>query len=150
MVSREDNGPYNIFTETDITVEFFDLDPLSVVYHGNYIRYFEIGRRVLLEKIGYSYLEMQKSCYIFPVIEVSVKYLSSLRFLDQIRIKTILMEYENRLKLKYEIRNVKTGILTTKGMTTQMVFDTKSGESCFVCPAVLTEKIEALLGEKKQ
>jgi acyl-CoA thioester hydrolase len=148
---RQDNGPYNIFAEAETTVEFFDLDPMQVVWHGNYLNYFEIGRRTLLEKIGYSYYEMEKSGYAFPVIEISAKYVGSLRFRDRARIKAVLVEYENRLRIKYEIRNAETGLLTTKGVSTQMAFDIKAGESCFVCPAALTEKIEALLpaGEKE-
>jgi len=142
MRYKEDNGPYNIYAEEELTVEFFDLDPLQVVWHGNYINYFEIGRRALLEKIGYGYDEMVKSGYAFPVIEVSVKYLSSLRFRDRARIKAILMEYENRLLIRYEIRNAQTGQLTTKGTSTQMAYDVNKKDSCFVCPSILVKKIE--------
>jgi len=150
MESKENNGPYNIYTETEITVEFFDLDPLRIVWHGNYLNYFEVGRRTLLEKIGYSYDEMEKSGYTFPVIEVSVKYLSSLRFRDRAIVKAILMEYENRLLIRYEIRNAQTGQITTKGSSTQMAFDIKNNDSCFVCPQILVDKVEAFIGEKKQ
>jgi len=146
MESKENNGPYNIFAEAEIAVEFYDIDPLRIVWHGNYIKYFEIGRRALLEKIGYSYDEMEKSGYTFPVIEISAKYVSSLRFGDKARIKAILMEYENRLMIRYEIRNAQTGVLTTKGVSTQMAFDIKNNDSCFVCPSILTKKIEALTG----
>ena len=150
MESPENNGPYNIFAETEFTVEFFDLDPMQVVWHGNYLNYFEIGRRILLEKIGYSYTEMEESGYAFPVIDISVKYLGSLRFMDRARIKAILVEYENRLRIQFEIRNVKTGLLLTKGVSTQMAFDIKAGESCFACPKILIDKVEALIGEKKE
>ena len=143
--SGENNGPYNISAEAEASVEFYDLDPLNVVWHGNYLNYFEIGRRALLEKIGYCYGDMQESGYVFPVIEISAKYLSSLRFLDRARIKAILIEYENRLKIQYEIRNAGTGVLTTKGMSTQMAFDVKANESCFVCPSLFTDKVEALI-----
>jgi acyl-CoA thioester hydrolase len=146
---REDNGPYNIYAETEFTVEFFHLDPMQVVWHGNYINYFETGRRVLLEKIGYSYNDMKESGYFFPVIEVSVKYTGSLRFLDCAKIKAILLEYENRLKIQYEIRNVKTGAVVTKGFSTQMAYDVKAGESCFLCPKIFVEKVEALIGKEK-
>ena len=145
MEPRDDNGPYNIYAEAEINIEFFDLDPMHIVWHGNYINYFEVGRRVLLEKIGYSYCEMENADYTFPVIEVSAKYISPLRFRDRAKIKAILMEYENRLKIRYEIRNAKTGLLTTKGMSTQMAFDIKAGESCFICPAVFITKVEALI-----
>jgi len=145
MESKEINGPYNLYAEDEITVEFYNLDPLQVVWHGNYINFFEVGRRALLEKIGYSYDEMAKSGYAFPVIEVSAKYLSSLRFRDKARVKAILMEYENRLLIRYEIRNVKTGQITTKGSSTQMAFDIKNNDSCFVCPPVLIKKVEDFL-----
>ena len=149
MGSREDNGPFNIFTEAEITIEFFDLDPLQVVWHGNYINYFEIGRRSLLERIGYSYNEMEKSGFAFPVVEISAKYLKPLRFRDRVRIKAILVEYENFLRIKYEIHHVETGVLVTRGLSTQMAFDLKTGESCFACPEIMIKKVEALLKEQK-
>ena len=149
MRLKEDNGPYNIYAETEFTVEFFHLDPMEVVWHGNYVNYFEIGRRMLLEKIDYSYNDMKESGYSFPVIEVFVKYIESLRFLDCAKIKAILWEYENRLKIQYEIRNVKTGVIVTKGFSTQMAFDIKAGESCFVCPKIFVEKVEALIRKEK-
>jgi len=134
-----------IYAEAEITVEFFDCDPLKVVWHGNYFNYFEIGRRVLLEKIGYGYDEMEQTGYAFPVIEVSAKYPGSLRFRDRARVKAILDEYENRLRIKYEIRNVETGLLTTKGLSTQMAVDMRTNESCFVCPQILIDKVEAFM-----
>ena len=145
MKSKENNGPYNLYAEAEINVEFFDLDPMQVVWHGNYINYFEVGRRALLEKIGYSYDEMEKSGFAFPVIEVSAKYLGPLRIRDRARVKAVLMEYENRLLIRYEIRNAQTGLLTTKGSSTQMAFDIRTNESCFVCPQILTDKVESLI-----
>ena len=149
MEFSQDNGPYNIFAETEITVEFYDLDPMRVVWNGNYINYFEIGRRVLLKKIGYSYSDMEKSGYIFPVVEIRAKYLGPLHFTDRVHIKAILIEYENCLRIKYEIRNAQTGALTTRGLSTQMAYDIKANESCFVCPAILVKKVESLMGGKE-
>ena len=79
MGLRKDNGPFNIFAEAETIVEFYSLDPVQIVWHGNYINYFELGRRTLLEKIGYDYNEMKESGYAFPVVEISVKYLQPLR-----------------------------------------------------------------------
>ena len=147
--SQENNGPYNIWAEAETTVEFYDLDPLRVVWHGNYIGFFEIGRRALLEKLEYDYNEMEESGFAFPVIEISAKYLGSLRFKDRARIKAILVEYENRLRIQYEIRNAETGQLTTRGVSTQMAYDIKAGDSCFVCPQILIDKVEAITGGKE-
>ena len=144
MGSREENGPFNIFAEANIIIEFFDLDPMQVVWHGNYINYFEIGRRSLLEKIGYSYFEMEQSGFAFPVVEITAKYIGPLRFRDRARIKAILMEYENCLRIRYEIINIETGALCTRGLSTQMAYDMKAGESCFACPEKLINKVKAL------
>jgi len=135
----------DLYAEAEITVEFFDCDPLKVVWHGNYFNYFEVGRRILLEKIGYGYDEMEQSGYAFPVIEVTAKFIGSLRFRDKAIVKATLDEYENRLRIKYEIRNAATGVVTTKGISTQMAVDMRTGESCFVCPQILQDKVEAII-----
>jgi len=150
MERRQDNGPYGIYAEAEVTVEFFDCDPLKVVWHGNYINYFEVGRRVLLEKIGYGYDEMERTGYAFPIIEITAKFLKSLRFKDRALVKAVLEEYENRLRIKYEIRNTQTGLLTTKGVSTQMAIDMRTNDSCFVCPQVLADKVEAFMKGEKQ
>ena len=139
-----------MYAEAEITVEFYDCDPLKVVWHGNYFNYFEVGRRALLEKIGYGYDEMEQTGYAFPVIEVSAKYPGSLRFRDRARVKAVLEEYENRIKIKYEIRNIQTGLLTTKGVSTQMAVDMRTNESCFVCPQILIDKVEAFMKKEQQ
>ena len=149
-MTRENKGPFNIFAEAEVSVEFFDLDPLQVVWHGNYINYFEIGRRSLLERIGYGYEEMEKSGFAFPVVEICAKFLGPLRFRDRARVRAILMEYENCLRIKYEIVNVQTGLPVTRGLSTQMAYDIKAGESCFACPEILIEKVQALLKEREQ
>lgn len=150
MIKPQDNGPYNIFTETEITIEFYHCDPMNVVWHGNYIDFFETGRRVLLEKIGYDYDEMKKSGYAFPIVQASAKYIGMLQYKDRAVVKAILEEYENRLKIKFEIRNSKTGQLTTKGVTTQMAYNFNTNESCFVCPDVLINKVETFIKGNKQ
>ena len=149
MQQRKDDGPFGIFAEAEVNIEFFHLDPMQVVWHGNYIDFFEVGRRSLLEKIGYCYKEMEKSGFAFPVVEISAKYLYPLRFGERVRVRAILTEYENGLKIKYEIFNVKTGALTTKGLSTQMAYNIEAGESCFACPEVLIKKIEALMDKRE-
>ena len=149
MGLRNDNGPFNIFAETETIVEFYCLDPMQIVWHGNYINYFELGRRSLLEKIGYGYNEMKGSGFAFPVVEISLKYLKPLKYKDRIRIKAILIEYENCLKIKHEIYNVETGEAAAMGMSTQMACDIKTEESCFVCPEIFIKKVEFLLNEQE-
>lgn len=131
--------------EIEFKVDFNDCDPMKIVWHGNYINYFERARCALLDKIGYNYIEMEKSGYLFPVTEVKAKYMRSLRFGDICRAKAILVEYENMIQMKFELYNAKTGELTTKGTVSQMCIKAETHETQFVCPRCFTEKVEALL-----
>jgi acyl-CoA thioester hydrolase len=120
---------------------------MRIVWHGNYINYFERARCALLDKIGYNYIAMEESGYIFPVTEVKVKYVRSLRFGDYCRAKATLVEYENMIKINFELFNTETGELTTKGTVSQMCIDAKTGETQFVCPKIWTEKVEGFLAK---
>ena len=60
--------------EVTITVPFHDLDPMGVVWHGNYARYLEIARCALLDLIGYNYLQMRESGYAWPVVDMRLKF----------------------------------------------------------------------------
>ncbi|MDR2500634.1 MAG: acyl-CoA thioesterase [Treponema sp.] len=137
-----------IIVETEFKVEFYDVDLMGIVYHGNYLKYFEVARWALLEKIRYTYDDMAASGCSFPVTSVALKYLKPLRFNDRVRARAILEEYENCLKIRYELYNARTGEMTTKGQTTQMVFNVLKNESSFVCPRSLIEKAESLLASE--
>ena len=131
---------------TEFQVAFFDLDPMNVVWHGNYVKYMEIGRGALLNKIGYNYDEMEKSGFAFPVTSIKVKYIKPLTFKEHAKIVSSLIEYENRIKVKYEIFNEK-GELTTKAESTQMAFNIKTKESEFVCPEIFINRVRAIISQ---
>ena len=142
-----------ISAEIEFSVEFYDVDSMMVVWHGNYIKYFEKARCALLERIGFSYMQMRSSGWIFPVTEIKVKYVAPLSFMDRVRAKAELIEYENCIRIKYQLYNAASGRLCTRGESTQMAVDAIKGESYFTCPRVFTAKVEALLceeGEKGQ
>jgi acyl-CoA thioester hydrolase len=132
-------------TEVEFKVDFFEVDSMKIVWHANYINYFERARCALLDKIGYNYIAMEDSGYSYPVVDVRIKYVRSLHFGDTCRAKATLAEYENMIKIQFELYNAKTGKLTTKGSVTQMCIDTRTGETQFVLPKVWTEKVEKLL-----
>jgi acyl-CoA thioester hydrolase len=134
-----------ISREIVFPVEFYDVDSMRVVWHGNYVKYLEKGRCALLDRIGYGYLQMVDDGYAFPVTDIKIKYVRSLMFGETARVKATLVEYENRIKIKYEIYNDKTGALTTKAESTQMAVKISTGETSFICPETFTEKVEKLL-----
>jgi len=124
-----------------IKVPFYDVDPMSIVWHGHYIKYFELARCELLGKIGYDYREMQASGYGWPVVEMQVRYLKSATLGQQLLCTATLAEYASRLKITYEIHCADTGVRLTKGHSVQVAVSAATGEMQLVSPAVLLEKL---------
>lgn len=134
-------NPPRFTCEVELTVPFHDVDMMGVVWHGNYFRYFEIAREALLNQFDYGYRQMKASGYLWPVVDTRVKYRDSLRFEQRIRVCATLEEYENRLRIAYQIVDATSGKRTTTGYTIQVAVEESSGEMCFVCPAILFERL---------
>lgn len=127
----------------ELRIPFHDLDPLNVVWHGNYYKYFEAARQKLLESIAYDVPEMKASGYAWPVIESLCRYMQPLHYHQNIRVTARLLEFERRLKILYEIHDVETGKRLSRGHTTQVAVAMETGEMCVESPPVLRQKIEA-------
>lgn len=132
-------------TEVLLEVPFHDLDPVGIVWHGNYVRYIELARCALLEKLGYNYDAMGQSGYAFPVIDLQLRYVQAARFKQKLRVLAWIADYEYRLKLGYRIEDALTGQRLTKGHSVQAAVELASGELCLASPAILLEKIQAFL-----
>lgn len=133
---------------TDIQVEFFDLDPMNVVWHGNYVKYMESARCALLNKLNYDYKAMEKDGYVWPVVQLGIKYIRPLRFMQKVRVEVSLVEYEICLKLQYRFIDMETGKVITKAESTQMAVQIKTGESCLGSPKEFVEKVRKYLAEE--
>lgn len=132
--------------ETKFNVEFFDVDAMNIVWHGNYVKYMEIGRCALLDKLGYGYKDMVKDGYTYPVVDIKVKYVHSLVFGETATIRSDLIEYENRIKIRYEIFNSE-GKRCVKAESTQMAFNVSKNESQLVCSPTLIAQVEKILSK---
>ncbi|WP_417510696.1 acyl-CoA thioesterase [Methylophaga sp.] len=130
-----------IQVETIIEVPFHDVDVMRVAWHGHYVKYFEIARCALLDKIEYNYPEMEQSGYAWPVIDLRIRYAHPLRFQQKVKVIATLVEWENRLKINYQIDDLVTGQRLTKGYTVQVAVDMSNNEMLFVSPAILFEKM---------
>ena len=133
--------------EAEVTVKacFYDLDPMEVVWHGNYVRFLEDARCALLDRIGYNYEEMHASGYMWPVVDMRIKYIRPIRFAQEVRVIARLVEYENRIRIDYRLLDCATGEVVTKAQTTQMAVALDTNETCFESPSVLVEKVQRLL-----
>lgn len=140
----------DFYVKNEITfpVEFYDVDTMRVVWHGNYVKYMEKARCALLNSVNFGYLEMEKCGTAFPVVDMKLKYVRSLRFGDTVRVVSYLTEYENCIKIKYEIYNAESGELCTKAESTQMAMSIATSESSIVCPQIFIDNVKKYMEEK--
>lgn len=127
--------------EVEITVQFYDLDPLEIVWHGNYAKYFEQARCALLDQIQYNYAEMKASGFAWPVIDMQVRYMQPLTFNQVVIVRAEIVEWEHWLKLDYAIRDKKTDMRLSKGATRQVAVDLSTKLMCLQSPPVLFERL---------
>ncbi|HAY92776.1 acyl-CoA thioesterase [Shewanella sp.] len=135
--------------DMEMQIPFHDVDSMGITWHGNYLRYFEIARCKLLDELGYNYRQMQASNYAWPIIDLQIKYVKASTFEQKITVRAELAEWENRLRINYQIRDVETGARITKGYTIQAAVDMSTQELCFVTPDVFRDKIAPLLAKVK-
>ena len=127
---------------SEVSIPFYDVDSLQIAWHGHYVKYFEIARSELLNKIDYNYYTMAESGYMWPVVDLQIKYIQSAKFGQLIEIHSSIVEYQNRLKISYIIYDKLTQEKLTKGHTTQLAVALDSHELQFISPDVLIHKIE--------
>jgi acyl-CoA thioester hydrolase len=127
--------------ELELRPEFYDVDPMEVVWHGNYVKFFEAARAALLEKFGYGYREMKASGFAWPIVDMRVKYVGPAHYGQRLIVRAQVVEWENRLRIDYVIRDLLTGQKLTTGHTIQVAVDMSTREMCFVCPQVLWDKL---------
>lgn len=127
------------------TIQFYHLDPMSVVWHGNYVQFFENARCALLDQLNYNYPQMQEAGYLWPIVDMRLKYVRPARFGQRIAITASLQEYENRLKIAYHITCRDSGQKLTKGYTIQVAVEEKTGEMLYRSPDAFIDLVEERL-----
>ena len=127
---------------TEIRVRFSECDPLRIVWHGNYVKYFEVARCALLRKIDYDYPKMRDSGYAWPVIDLQVRYVRGAQFGQRIIVRADLVEWESRLKINYLISEAETGERMTRGSTVQVAVEIATREMQFASPQVFIDAVQ--------
>lgn len=106
---------------------YIDTDRSAVVYHSNYFRYFELSRATLMRDNNYPYFDIEKSGYVYPIIETGIKYYVPLFYDDLMWIHTRPDKIERvKLQFEYIITKADTGELVCTGFTTHCALN-KSG-----------------------
>ena len=134
----------HLSVDIELEVPFHDVDSMAVAWHGNYVKYLEIARCALLKQINYDYPQMHASGYLWPVVELHLKYVRPACYGQRIKVRATLVEYENRLKITYLIEDATTGEALTRGHSIQVAVEAESGELQFVSPDILRRNVEQI------
>lgn len=97
-----------------IRVRYSETDQMGVVYHGNYLPYFEIGRIEWLRNKGVSYKALEESGIGLPIASLTLNYKKSARYDDLLTVKTFFKKYSGvKIELSCEIWSEQNELLTT-------------------------------------
>jgi acyl-CoA thioester hydrolase len=94
-----------IQSRAQVVVRYAETDMMGVVYHGNYLPWFEIGRTTLLKEMGLPYRQLEAEGYRLPVLEVGAKYFRPAVYDDTVTIITTITDKPLlRIRLEYEVK----------------------------------------------
>lgn len=89
---------------TKIEVRYQETDQMGVVYHANYLVWFEIGRTKYIEHLGFNYADMEKEGIVSPVLDVQITYKYPVRYGENAKVNTWLKSYDGiRTVYAYEV-----------------------------------------------
>lgn len=126
-----------------LQVPFHDLDPLQMVWHGNYLKYFDIARSALFVQGGVDLFDyFKKTGCLFPITKTSLKYISSLRYLDEFVSIATVVEAQYKIVIDFEIRLIRDNQLCARGRSEQVAVQHPDMEIIFEIPT----DIRAALG----
>ncbi len=121
--------------ETEITVRFNEADPLGIVWHGHYVRYFEDAREDFGKVHGISYLDFYRNSLAVPVVAIHCDFKKPLRYGDTIIVVT---KYINtraaKLNFNYQIHDALHGTQIATGSSSQVFVDAKTFELQLTMP----------------
>jgi acyl-CoA thioester hydrolase len=110
--------------EITLRVRYAETDAMGVVYHANYLVWFEVGRGEFFRALGQDYGEWEQRGYFLPVVEALARYHAPARYGDLVTVHTWIQEVRSRgLTLAYRVENADTGQRLVTGWTRHVCMD---------------------------
>src|ERR1700755_1183913 len=134
--------------ETRVRVRYAETDQMGVVYHANYLVWFEVGRVEFIRKLGMDYKSMERVDGIgIAVVDVAARYRAPARYDDQLVIETRLLAARGAvIKFGYKVLRIADGALLCEGETVHVVVGKDMKKMCL--PAKYAERFAAHLMSK--
>ena len=125
---------------TEIDVKFSEADPLGIVWHGHFIRYFEDGREAFGAAYGLRYLDFYRENIVVPIIHIDCNYRRILRYGHTIRLETTYVDSPAaKLLFDYTITDVSNNERVATGNSVQVFMDRHSLELMLTIPPFMAE-----------
>ena len=122
----------------EISVRFCEVDSMKIVWHGNYLKYFEDGRESFGLRYNLGYLEIYSHNVIIPIVKVNCDFKRPLVYGDDLIVETRYIPTEAaKIVFEYIVNRKKDGEIMATGSSTQ-VFLTPDGELLLTSPAFYT------------
>jgi acyl-CoA thioester hydrolase len=115
--------PKKEYHDAPVRVRYAETDQMGVVYHANYLIWFEIGRVELMRALGFEYklMEAEDDCYIV-VVEASCRYLHPAHYDELLRVRTRISQAGNRMvKYSYQLLRDSDDHLLASGATSHVI-----------------------------
>lgn len=110
----------------EVQIRFNEVDSLSIVWHGNYVKYLEDGREDFGRKFGIGYLQVKKAGYIIPIVDLQIQFKKSLYYGESVLVETTFVETETaKMFFKYRLISPTTNEVLCVASTTQVFLDKK-------------------------
>ncbi|NUQ27765.1 MAG: acyl-CoA thioesterase [Acidobacteriaceae bacterium] len=110
--------------EARIRVRYAETDQMGVVYHANYVVWFEVGRVELLRSIGLPYKQLEEEGILIAVAEVNARYKRPARYDDEIAVRTTVKQVRGSIiRIGYQVVRVTDEELLCEGETVHVVID---------------------------
>ena len=114
-----------VWHRCELRTLYVDTDRSQVVYHANYLRYFEFGRASLMREADYPYKQIEESGYIYPIIKTELNYHLPLYYDDLMYIHTRPASIELvKVQFGYLITRADSGEIVCTGMTRHCAINT--------------------------
>lgn len=119
-------------------VSFSEADPMGILWHGRYAKYFEVANEELGRRVGLSYADFQDASLRAPIVQLHVDYFASPHLGEEVNIIGRMVWNEGaRMDIEYEVKK-EDGALAAAGYTVQM-FVTAEGETLVALPPLLEQ-----------
>ena len=135
---------------SSINVRFSDSDAMGVVWHGNYLKYFEDSREKLGDEFGMSYMDIYNAGFFVPITQVEIKYKAPIVYGQKVSVKCVLIKTQAaKIVYEYEVINAQTMEVICKGKTEQVFIDRETKELELVYPDFYKEWLDSLPWQTK-